>query len=267
MDTGLLGGGALHPAQACDAHKSSEGVGSFTPCQDLSQHGLEGRSAESALLDHQVGERRIVELLHQPRGDEAGVLVGPKDADGAETRSGHRATESGVQQQAAVVARPVSVSAMMLDGLPEDALRLGDQRRPRLPEGNPHDTEVHSGLRGYRVSPDETDNVHLLACPWYHTAPIAMAGPSIHMGHPMVIMDRFDAERCLALIDRYKVTITHLVRTQFVRLLALPDDVKRRYDVSSIRHAIHGAAPIAPDIKRRMLEWWGPVHRGVLRFD
>ena len=131
--------------------------------------------------------------------------------------------------------------------------------RRRLPEGAPEDAELRSGLLGYRVSPDETDNVHLLACPWYHTAPMVMAGPSVHMGHPLVIMDRFDAESCLALIDQRRVTITHLVPTQFVRLLGLSEDVKQRYDVSSMRHGIHGAAPIAPDIKRRMIEWWGPV--------
>jgi long-chain acyl-CoA synthetase len=131
--------------------------------------------------------------------------------------------------------------------------------RRKLPEGTPEDAELGRGLQGYRVKANETDNVHLLACPWYHTAPMVMAGPSVHMGHPLVIMDRFDAENCLALIDRHRVTITHLVPTQFVRLLGLPEDIKRRYDVSSMRHAIHGAAPIAPDIKRRMIEWWGPV--------
>jgi len=131
--------------------------------------------------------------------------------------------------------------------------------RRRLPAGRPEDSELRSGLLGYRVSPDEADNVHLLACPWYHTAPMVMAGPSLHMGHPLVIMDRFDAEHCLALIERYRVTITHLVPTQFVRLLGLPAETKQRYDVSSMRHAIHGAAPIAPDVKRRMIDWWGPV--------
>jgi long-chain acyl-CoA synthetase len=131
--------------------------------------------------------------------------------------------------------------------------------RRRLPEGAPEDNELRSGLLGYRVDPDETDNVHLLACPWYHTAPMVMAAPSVHMGHPLILVDRFDAERCLQLIERYRVTITHLVPTQFVRLLALPDEVKQRYDVSSMRHAIHGAAPVAPEVKRRMIDWWGPV--------
>lgn len=121
------------------------------------------------------------------------------------------------------------------------------------------DTDLAAPLYGYSVTRDEPDNVHLLACPWYHTAPLIMAGPSLHLGHTLVIMDRFDAERALELIQTYRVTITHLVPTQFVRLLALPEAVRHRYDVSSLRHVIHGAAPCAPDVKRRMIAWFGPV--------
>jgi long-chain acyl-CoA synthetase len=131
-------------------------------------------------------------------------------------------------------------------------------RRP-LPTTPIDETDLGVALDGYNVGRDETDNVHLLACPWYHTAPMVMVAPSMHRGHRVVILDRFDAEGALAAIQRYKVTLTHLVPTQFVRLLALPDEVKQRYDVSSLRHVIHGAAPCAPDVKRRMIEWFGPV--------
>ncbi|MBV9579451.1 MAG: acyl-CoA synthetase, partial [Chloroflexi bacterium] len=131
-------------------------------------------------------------------------------------------------------------------------------RRP-LPTATPDEADLGAALTGYKVSRDETDNVHLLACPWYHTAPMVMVAPSLHLGHNVITMDRFDPERTLRLIDQYKVTITHLVPTQFVRLLALPDEVKQRYDVSSLRHVIHGAAPCSPEVKRRMIEWFGPV--------
>jgi long-chain acyl-CoA synthetase len=131
-------------------------------------------------------------------------------------------------------------------------------RRP-LPTTEPDEADLGAALSGYGVSRDETDNVHLLACPWYHTAPMVMVAPSLHRGHQVFTMDRFDPERTLELIDRYKVTITHLVPTQFVRLLALPEEVKQRYDVSSLRHVIHGAAPCSPEVKRRMIEWFGPV--------
>jgi long-chain acyl-CoA synthetase len=131
-------------------------------------------------------------------------------------------------------------------------------RRP-LPKTDIHATDLGVALDGYGVGRDETDNVHLLTCPWYHTAPMVMVAPSMHQGHTVVIEDRFSPEHTLELIDRYRVTISHLVPTQFVRLLALPDDVKARYDVSSLRHVIHGAAPCPPEVKRRMIEWFGPV--------
>ena len=131
--------------------------------------------------------------------------------------------------------------------------------RRGLPETPIEETDLGVALYAYGVGREESDNVHLLACPWYHTAPLVMATPSLHLGHSLVIMDRFDALRALELIERYRVTITHLVPTQFVRLLALSDEERRRYDTSSLRHVIHGAAPCAPELKRRMIDWLGPV--------
>jgi long-chain acyl-CoA synthetase len=72
-------------------------------------------------------------------------------------------------------------------------------------------------------------------------------------------MERFDAEGALRLVERHRVTTTHMVPTQFHRLLLLPEEVRRRYDTSSLRHVLHAAAPCPVDVKRRMLEWWGPV--------
>jgi long-chain acyl-CoA synthetase len=103
------------------------------------------------------------------------------------------------------------------------------------------------------------DGVHLTGSPLYHTAVLMFAGSSLHYGHAVVLMDRWTPESCLAAIQQYRVTTTHMVPTQFHRLLALPDDVKARYDVSSLRHVIHAAAPCPIDVKRRMLQWWGPV--------
>jgi long-chain acyl-CoA synthetase len=131
-------------------------------------------------------------------------------------------------------------------------------RRP-LPPTVPEATDLGAPLLAYGVSRQEHDNVHLLACPWYHTAPLVMSMPSVHLGHKLVIMERFDPEAALRLIEQERVTVTHLVPTQFVRLLALPEQTRAGYDVSSLRHVIHGAAPCAPDVKRRMIDWWGPV--------
>ena len=103
------------------------------------------------------------------------------------------------------------------------------------------------------------DHVHLCCSPLYHTAVLNFATISLQLGHPVVLMDRFDPETMLALIERHRATHTHMVPTQFRRLLALPEPVRARYDVSSLRAAIHGAAPCPQEVKRRMLDWWGPV--------
>src|SRR5215469_11590851 len=102
-------------------------------------------------------------------------------------------------------------------------------------------------------------HVHLCCSPLYHTAVLNFATISIQLGHPAVLMDRFDPETMLALIERHRATHSHMVPTQFRRLLALPEEVRARYDVSSMRAAIHGAAPCPHEVKRQMLDWWGPV--------
>jgi long-chain acyl-CoA synthetase len=101
------------------------------------------------------------------------------------------------------------------------------------------------------------DNVHLTGSPLYHTAVLMWTANSLHLGHKVVLMDKWGAEECLRLIDEHRVTTSHMVPTQFHRMLALPEEVRARYDVSSTRCMVHAAAPCPPDIKRRMIEWWG----------
>lgn len=102
-------------------------------------------------------------------------------------------------------------------------------------------------------------HVHICGSPLYHTAVLMWGSTSIHLGHPVVLMDKWSPEQMLRLVETYRVTQSHMVPTQFHRLLALPDEVRERYDVSSLRTVVHAAAPCPVDIKRRMLEWWGPV--------
>jgi long-chain acyl-CoA synthetase len=102
-------------------------------------------------------------------------------------------------------------------------------------------------------------HVHLCCSPLYHTAVLNFATISLQLGHPVVLMERFEPDEMLRLIDRHRATHTHMVPTHFRRLLALPGEVRAKYDVSSLRAAIHGAAPCPHEVKRRMLEWWGPV--------
>jgi long-chain acyl-CoA synthetase len=101
-------------------------------------------------------------------------------------------------------------------------------------------------------------NVHLVTSPHYHTAVSVFGGASVLMGHCLVYMDGWDAERALALVERYRVTSTHMVPTHFTRLLALPEEARQRYDLSSMQWILHAAAPCPVGVKRAMLDWWGP---------
>jgi long-chain acyl-CoA synthetase len=103
------------------------------------------------------------------------------------------------------------------------------------------------------------DHVHICGSPLYHTAVLNFVANSVQLGHTAVLMDRWHPEEMLRLIEKYRVTHSHMVPTQFHRLLELPDEVRSKYDVSSLRCMIHGAAPCPHEVKRRMLDWWGPV--------
>ncbi|MFI7441408.1 acyl-CoA synthetase [Nonomuraea indica] len=100
-------------------------------------------------------------------------------------------------------------------------------------------------------------NAHLVTSPNYHTAVTQFGGTALHMGHTLVYMDKWDAEETLRLCERHRITNSHLVPTHFKRLLALPDETRTRYDLSSLRWMIHAAAPCPVPVKRAMLDWWG----------
>ena len=103
-------------------------------------------------------------------------------------------------------------------------------------------------------------DVHLLTGPAYHAAPFGQSVMRpMAVGVTLVMMDGWDPEETLRLIERHRVTHTHMVPTMFHRLLALPDATRAAYDVSSIRFVNHGAAPCPVDVKQRMMDWWGPV--------
>lgn len=101
--------------------------------------------------------------------------------------------------------------------------------------------------------------VYLSPAPMYHAAPLNWCLAILRMGGAVVMMSKFEPEAFLTQIEKHGVTHTQLVPTMFVRLLALSKEVRGRYDLSSLRVAVHAAAPCAPDVKRRMLDWWGPI--------
>ncbi|MFA5565961.1 MAG: AMP-binding protein [Acidimicrobiia bacterium] len=104
------------------------------------------------------------------------------------------------------------------------------------------------------------ESVNLCTGPLYHAAPLYqnLNAPMI-CGVPVVMMDGWDAEETLRLIDEHKITHTHMVPTMFHRLLSLPEEVRNKYDVSSLEYVNHGAAPCPVSVKQRLIEWIGPV--------
>jgi long-chain acyl-CoA synthetase len=101
--------------------------------------------------------------------------------------------------------------------------------------------------------------VYLSPAPLYHSAPQAAVSLAIDRASTVIIMESFDAERYLQLVETYKVTHSQLVPTMFSRMLKLPADVRRRYDLSSLEIAVHAAAPCPVPVKEAMIAWWGPI--------
>jgi fatty-acyl-CoA synthase len=105
----------------------------------------------------------------------------------------------------------------------------------------------------------DPSTVTLNVGPLYHAAPLVSAMSTHRHGGTVVLPPRFDAEQALAAIERYRVTYAQFVPTMFIRLLRLPEEVRRRYDVTSLRAVAHSAAPCPVEVKRAMIEWFGPV--------
>jgi fatty-acyl-CoA synthase len=103
------------------------------------------------------------------------------------------------------------------------------------------------------------DSVYLSPAPIYHAAPLRWCGAVQAWGGTVVMMKRFDAEQALALIQQHRVTHAQFVPTMFVRMLRLPEQVRVRYDVSSLQVAVHAAAPCPVEVKQKMIDWWGPI--------
>jgi len=136
-------------------------------------------------------------------------------------------------------------------GRPKGILR----QLPLTPMG-----EAPSALQAFFKWCGFTDgDVYLSPAPLYHAAPISWSMEMHRIAGTVVLMERFDAEHALALIERYGVTCGQFVPTMFIRMLKLPEDVRTRYDVSSLRSVVHAAAPCPVDIKQQMMEWWGPI--------
>jgi long-chain acyl-CoA synthetase len=102
-------------------------------------------------------------------------------------------------------------------------------------------------------------DIYLSPAPVYHAAPLKWCAGVQALGGTVLVMERFDAEAALAAIERFHVTATQMVPTMFVRLLQLPGETRACYDTTSLRLAVHAAAPCPPDVKDAMIAWWGPI--------
>ncbi|NMW32489.1 acyl-CoA synthetase [Altererythrobacter sp. RZ02] len=111
---------------------------------------------------------------------------------------------------------------------------------------------------GFQMKADGSA-IYLSPAPLYHAAPLAWSSTIHRLGGTVVVMEKFDPEGALAAIEKYKINSSQWVPTHFVRMLKLPEDVRSKYDLSSHASAIHAAAPCPSDIKRAMIEWWGPI--------
>lgn len=132
--------------------------------------------------------------------------------------------------------------------------------RRRLPEGEPDAAFGSAAVvycTGFGVTPG--GGRHLVCGPLYHAGPSSASTSALHAGVTIVLMDGWSAEACLAMIEQHGITSTQMVPTMFHRLLALPDDVRERYDVSSVESVMHTGAPCPVHVKQRFMEWFGPV--------
>ncbi len=125
----------------------------------------------------------------------------------------------------------------------------------RTPIGNtPGMIEAFRILYGF----DESC-VYLSPAPLYHSAPLQFTMLTLRLGATVVVMEHFDPVLALEHIEKYRVTHSQWVPTMFVRMLKLPEEQRAGYDLSSHKHAIHGAAPCPVPVKEQMIEWWGPI--------
>ncbi|PIE37822.1 MAG: hypothetical protein CSA53_04985 [Gammaproteobacteria bacterium] len=127
----------------------------------------------------------------------------------------------------------------------------------------PEDDDVHTphalaGSLGVAFGFGE-ETVYLSPAPLYHAAPLHYSMLALYQGGTVVVMKQFEAEQALKLIEEHRVTHSQWVPIMFVRMLKLPEEVRAKYDLSSMQYAIHAAAPCPVDVKEQMIDWWGEV--------
>ena len=233
---------------------AAERVGVYCTCISSALSADEAeyilRDGDCRLLVANAGVSVVAQALLPRIGDVARLMC-----DG--TVEGYHAYEAARDVQSpAALSDPESGSIMLYSsgttGRPK-GIRLP---LPTEPFGSGVPKLVALGRALYGFSPD---TVYLSPAPLYHAAPLRWSMAVQQLGGTVVVMEHFDAQAALAAIERYRVTHAQWVPTHFIRLLKLPDDVRARYDLSSLRAVWHAAAPCPQPVKRQMIDWWGPI--------
>lgn len=196
---------------------------------------------------------------HLPRGLPAVLLI----ADGAETSATGASSDldGWVRYPEGVADQPDTPIADEIEG---DLLQYssGTTGRPKgikreLPHVHPSEAPgLMAMLVQFWLDPDA---VYLSPAPLYHTAPSVWSMQIQAAGITTVVLEKFDAEGCLDAIARHRVTHGQFVPAMFTRMLKLPESVRNSYDVSSLKRVMHAAAPCPVEIKKQMIDWWGPI--------
>lgn len=169
---------------------------------------------------------------------------------------GFRSWQAEIARQSADTVAEISADAEMLyssgtTGQPKGIRYVSTPDRPA--------SLVKSVLTFLRRLGLSSDSVYLCPAPLYHSAPFSWSLGILRLGGTVVVMETFDPEQALALIETHRVDVSQWVPTHFVRMLKLPEEVRAKYNLSSLTLAVHAAAPCPVPVKQAMIEWWGPI--------
>lgn len=192
-------------------------------------------------------------VLAVPTPPELAMAYG-LEAGGALEASGTLEWNGWLDEQEAHEEEPAQTAASMIYTSGTTGRPKGVRREPASPEQQAAGLAVAAHVLG--AAPGMRT---IIPAPLYHSAPNAYAGLTVLVEGFMVLQPRFNPEEFLALIERYKIDRIQVVPTMFVRLLKLPEEVRNKYDLSSLEYIIHAAAPCPPKVKKAMIEWWGPI--------
>lgn len=210
------------------------------------RHMLADSRAKALVADARLGRTRLAAVV---AGDSERVLVAKGEVPGFESLHDFGAMAPRLRPERELGRLLPFTSATT--GAPKAVLRPLLGARAALAKTVAWHESLGIALEG--------DHVHLCSSMLYHAAPLEGAVIALEMGHSVVLMDGWEPVAFLRAVAERRVTTTFMVPTMFVRLLKLPEAVRATYSVTTLRFVIHGGAPCPSDVKRRMLEWWGPI--------